>query len=161
MNADLRQRSSNGATQFDRKCRMTASSEPEPASVALEFHDSEVSSVKAVDGGIRVFFAAAYVHRSNGTPGVNSVRGYAPAVELHLEKAATFTCTLHECVGRLSDGELKMGDSLVSLVPLPFEGSGMVTLNLQFSNGTEFSAKGGSVHVFQTGSSRFVENFAC
>jgi hypothetical protein len=140
---------------------MTAPSEPELANSALEFHDSEVSSIEAVVGGIQVYFAAAHVHRSNGTPGVNAGKGYAQAVELRLGEAATFTCNLHECVGRLSDGELRIGDSLVNLIPLPFEGTGMVTLNLQFSSGTVFSAQGTSVNVSQTGSSRFVENFAC
>jgi hypothetical protein len=65
---------------------MTASSEPELANAALEFHDSEVSSIEAVAGDIQVFFAAAYVHRSNGTPGVNGGKGYVQAVELHLDE---------------------------------------------------------------------------
>jgi hypothetical protein len=33
---------------------MTASSESEPINAALEFHDSEVSSIEALAGGVQV-----------------------------------------------------------------------------------------------------------
>jgi hypothetical protein len=140
---------------------MTPSPESEPTNAALEFHDSEVSSIKAVAGGVHVCFAAACVHYSNGTPGVDAGKGFARAVKLHLHEVAAWSGNLNECVGNLSDGKLKVDDRWVNLVPLPFEEAGMVTLYLQFSSGTVFSAKGTSVNVSPTGPSRFVENFAC
>jgi len=127
---------------------------------AFEFHDSEVSKIEANTGALIVTFSAAYVHRSEGTPGVDNGEGYVQAVELQIA-GATWKGTLEECVGNLSDGDLFLTDTPVRLVPLPFEAAGRVRLELQFTNGTALWASGTSVQVRHAGEARFVELFSC
>lgn len=139
---------------------MNSSALPELSNTTLQFHDSEVSCVESLNGFVRVSFSAAHVQRSLGAPGPDASHGYAQAVELCLHQA-TWTGSLNECVGRLSDGALKVDGCAIKQVPLPFQDSGAVTLNLQFSNGAWLSASGTWVEVFQRGQPQFVESFAC
>ena len=132
----------------------------EQSSTALEFHDSEVSSVVAVNSDMHVVFSAAHVHRSSITLGSSASDGYVQAVELQLLQAV-WMGSLDECVGNLSECELKVDETSVQLVPLPFQAMGTVTLNLQFSNGAVLSATGTSVTLSQRDPPKFVENFAC
>lgn len=127
---------------------------------ALQFHDSEVSGVEAVNGDVRVCFSAASVHQSQGATGGEARDGYVSAVELCLHQAA-WSGLLGECVGSLSDGELSVDGGLIKSMPLPLQATGNVTLKLAFANGALLCATGTAVHVFQKGSPQFVENFAC
>ena len=139
---------------------MNPSHQSELLNTVLQFHDSEVSCVESVKGDVHVSFSAAHVQRSHGTPGRDVSHGYAQAVELCLYQAA-WSGILNECVGSLSEGELKVDGCAIKRVPLPFQNTGVVTLQLQFSNGAWLSATGTSVDVFQSGQPQFVENFAC
>ena len=130
------------------------------SSTTLEFHDSEMSSVVAVNSDMHVVFSAAHVHQSSSTPGRDASEGYVQAVELQLHQAV-WTGSLDECIGNLSEGELKVDEASVQLVPLPFQAIGKVTLSLQFSNGAVLSATGTSVTLSQRDPPKFVENFAC
>ena len=127
---------------------------------ALEFHDSEVSKVEANAGSVRVLFSAAYVHRSEGIPGVDNGEGYVQTVELQIA-GAIWKGSIDDCVGNISDGDLFVAGMPVRLVPLPFEATDEVRLELQFTNGSTLSTSGSSVHVRQTGEARFIERFAC
>ena len=134
---------------------------PELAPAALQFHDSEVSGVEAVNGDVRVSFsAAASVRRSQSATGWDACDGYAQAVALCLHQAA-WSGLLGECMGSLSDGELSVDGGLIKSVPLPLQATGHVTLKLAFANGALLCATGTAVHVFQRGQPQFVENFAC
>ncbi len=127
---------------------------------ALEFHDSEVSTVEANAGSVRVLFSAAYVHRSDGVAGVDDGEGYVQAVELRMDNA-TWKGSLEECVGKISDGDLLVADTPVRLVPLPYEARDNVRLELQFANGVALLVTGTAVHVYHTGEVRFIERLYC
>jgi hypothetical protein len=133
---------------------------PELAPTVLQFHDSEVSGVQAVNGDVLVCFSAASVQRPQGMPGGEARDGYVSAVELCLHQAA-WSGLLNECVGGLSAGELSVDGGLIKSVPLPWQATGHVTLKLAFANGAVLCATGTAVHVFQKGQPKFVENFAC
>lgn len=126
----------------------------------LEFHDSEVSLVEANAGSVRVLFSAAYVHRSEGIPGVDDGDGYVQAVELYIANA-TWEGTPDECVGKISDGDLFISGAPLRLVPLPFDVTDTVRLDLQFTNGATLSASGTSASLRQLGEAQFVERFTC
>jgi hypothetical protein len=126
----------------------------------LEFHDSEVSLVEANVDSVRVLFSAAYVHRSEGTPGVDDGDGYVQAVELYIANA-TWKGTPEECVGKISHGDLFISGAPLRLVPLPFEATDTVRLDLQFTNGATLSASGTPVRLRQLGEAQFVERFTC
>jgi hypothetical protein len=127
---------------------------------ALEFHDSEVSTVEASVGSVRILFSAAYVHRSEGTPGVDNGDGYVQEVEIQIANAA-WKGTPEEWVGKISDGDLFIKGTRLDLVPLPFEATDDVRLELQFTNGATLWASGTSVRVRHLGEARFVERFTC
>jgi hypothetical protein len=67
---------------------------------ALEFHDSEVSSVECTGSTLCVRFAAAYVHQSEGRPGADAGAGYVQSVEL-LFHEAQWSGNAQLCFGRL------------------------------------------------------------
>ena len=96
---------------------------------------------------------------SKGTPGVDSGEVFLQSIDIHLRDVVGWTDIISQCKGELSGGELKVDGDLISLVPLPFERAGDITLSLQFSDGTVFAAKGGAVQVLQTGTRKFVEHF--
>ena len=127
---------------------------------ALEFHDSNVLTVEADAGSVRVLFSAAYVHRSERTPGIDSGDGYVQEVVLHITNA-TWKGLPEECVGKISDGDLLIAGAPLRLVPLPFEATGEVRLELQFTNGATLLASGTSVRLRHLDEPRFVERFAC
>lgn len=53
---------------------------------AVELHDSQVISVR-LEGGTCVIELAAYVHDSDGTPGVDAGTGWTQAAQLTLHGA--------------------------------------------------------------------------
>ena len=129
--------------------------------IALEFHDSEVREIKAVDRGLQVSFSSAYVHHSTGRPGVDPGFGYAQALEMMLGEAV-WTGQLHECLGALSHGRVSIeGIRMTSLLPLPYEHTGSVGVELVFANGATLSTSAQSLRVRFQGDPHFIESFAC
>ena len=128
--------------------------------VALEFHDSEVSASQSKDGGLSVAFSAAYVHHSEGVPGVDTGSGYVQALEMLLQQA-TWSGSLGSCLGRLSDGHISVGGQHLPLVPLPYESRGPVKVELVFQNGESLTATAGRAIIRFVGEPRFVESFRC
>lgn len=127
---------------------------------ALEFHDSEVGLVEVGDGTLSVQFAAAYVHQSEGRPGFDSGAGYVQKLEL-LFRGAQWVGDPHLCFGKLSDGQLREGEQVRSLIPLPYESRVPVEVELVFQNGERLSVKSESAVLLSTGEPRFVESYAC
>jgi hypothetical protein len=127
---------------------------------ALEFHDSEVSSVQCTGGTLCVRFAAAYVHHSEGRPGTDAGTGYAQSLEL-LFHEAQWSGNVQLCLGKLSDGHLRQGEHTMSLVPLPYQSSTPVAAEFAFQNGEGLSVKAASAVIRFTGEPRFIESYAC
>jgi len=127
---------------------------------ALEFHDSEVSSVVADAGQASIRFSAAYVHRSVGIPGVDSGAGYTQAIEISLYQPI-WVGPLPECIGKLSDGQIEVNGQTLSLVPVPYTAEGQISLTMTFANGSEFSSSAKGIEVKQAGAPRYVEAFSC
>lgn len=128
--------------------------------VALEFHDSEVSTIQPKDGDLSILFSAAYVHRSEGAPGVDAGSGYTQALEIVLQRAS-WSGDLSACLGRLSGGCLCSGGQRLPLVPLPFQSDSPVSIELVFQNGESLASTAESVVVRFKGEPRFVESFKC
>jgi hypothetical protein len=128
--------------------------------VALEFHDSEVSAVQPQGEDLSISFSAAYVHRSEGAPGVDAGSGYAQALEILLQRA-TWSGELRACLGRLSGGHLCSDGQRLPLVPLPYESAGPISVELVFQNGDSLTATAERAVIRFTGEPRFVESFKC
>ena len=126
----------------------------------LELRDSEVWTIEASAGAVRVLFSAAYVRHSEESSDGDGGEVYAQGVELKVDNA-TWKGSLQECVGKISDGDLLVADTPVRLVPLPYEAADTVRLAIQFANGAALVVTGTAVHVHHTGEPRFVERYSC
>jgi hypothetical protein len=125
----------------------------------LEFHDSQVSKVQAGAEGLHIAFSSAYAHRSGDTPG-DVISGYVRPVEMLLS-ASVWNGPLEECIGKLSGGALCLDGQPLPRVPLPYENSGQIALELIFANGSALTAMAQSVVVRFSGEAHFVESFFC
>jgi hypothetical protein len=74
---------------------------------------------------------------------------------------ATWSGVLGSCLGKLSEGQMFVGEQRLSLVPLPFESSEPVKLDLMFQNGESLTAFASRAAIRFTGEPRFVESFGC
>ena len=127
---------------------------------ALEFHDSEVRAIQPKDGDLSIVFSAAYVHHSEGVPGVDAGSGYVQALEMFLQQAM-WSGSLKSCFGKLSDGHVSAGEQRLSLIPLPYESSAPVKVELVFQNGESLVATAARAVIRFIGEARFIESFRC
>jgi len=125
---------------------------------ALEFHDSHVESMVESGKTLRIILTA-YVHRSDGRPGVDAGAGYTQPVELVFAPVAAGSLSLQHS-GALCDGTLIANGQSMSLVPLPYSAAGHISLSLSFTSGATFSATATSVSCAATGEAQFVEHYA-
>ena len=126
---------------------------------SIEFHDSKVKLAEGINGTFRLLFSAAYVHRSEGRPGVDAGAGYVQPAEVVFSSASWSEPTA-ACVGNLSDGWVSVDGEKLSLVPLPFSASGLVSAEFVFESGAVLSVSASSIACSPTGEPRYVENYA-
>jgi hypothetical protein len=117
-----------------------------------------VESVCTKDGCVTLNFSEAYIHRSEGQPGVDSGSGHIQAAKFSVGEAH-FDGNLAECVGELSDGFITIAGTDLSLLPIPFSTSEPVKASFVFKNGSTLRVDGKSVECFSFGPSRFVEQY--
>ena len=126
---------------------------------AIEFHDSEVASVRAASGDVRLEFSAAYVHRSVGRPGIDAGEGFIQPAEV------VFSNAVHSesegpCIGELADGTVLVdGEEYSNHLPVPFAASGKVTGSFIFASGGVLTVTGGGVSCQVFGHAKFVEKY--
>lgn len=127
---------------------------------ALEFHDSEVSSVEFQGENFVIRLPAGYVHRSNGRPGIDDGAGFIQALEI----ACLGPVDVQQdpgCVGALSHGVLRADGQTLVMLPIPYEASGNIELELTFSNGSICRVHSRGITLKALGDARFVEWFKC
>lgn len=125
---------------------------------ALEFHDSTVQSLEIADGMVRVIFDHAYIHRSQGAPGIDPGQGDSQPLELVISDGECSPLTA-ECCGVISDGFVKIGAQALTLLPIPCVLTGDIVVQLDFGSGKSVTITGRSLHGFTTGKASFVETF--
>ena len=121
----------------------------------FEFHDSEVSEVRAEGPDLVLCFSAAFVQQAS-----DGVAGYARTLEMRLAGAET-EGPLQDGFGRLAEGELRVGADRIHPVLLPFVAQGPVRVSLRFNNGTQLSMQASAVTLRFGGDPRFMESYAC
>lgn len=125
---------------------------------ALELHDSDVSVVHGVGGTLRVLFSSAYVHRSDGRPGIDPGAGYVQLAEI-VFSGASWRGLSPECAGPLSDGVLTVSGEARSLIPLPYSAIGETKAEFIFASGAALSVSANAVNCSCSGEPRFVERY--
>ena len=126
---------------------------------ALEFHDSDVTELRPAASTLHLIFEPAYVHRSNGRPGVDAGSGFLQPAEIVFTDAQ-FTEKDGPCKGAISEGMISVsGKKFDSVLPLPFEASGKVSAEFTFESGAVLSVTATGVSCASTGPAELVDGY--
>jgi hypothetical protein len=96
---------------------------------AMEFHDSTFDGLDRDGANLTLRFSAAYIHESEGEPGLDAGIGWFQEVRLHFANAST-SGSMSELPCYLWDGQISLAGESLQMVPIPLEHSGKVDLKL-------------------------------
>jgi hypothetical protein len=101
------------------------------ANRAIEFHDSTFNGVEQEGADLALRFSAAYIHQSEGKPGIDAGSGWVQELRLLISDASLSG----EILGlpcNLSDGSISLDDKRFdNCVPIPLDYRGRVEVNLE------------------------------
>ena len=123
---------------------------------AIEFHDSTLDSVQVDGTNLTIRFSAAYIHESNGKPGLDAGSGWTQEALIHM-KGASVEGTIHELPCNLWDGSLRLGGDLFEMIPIPLAYEGGIEINLEQDG--KMRITGTHVHLELVGKAIYVEQF--
>ena len=125
----------------------------------VEIHDSTFAGIEAVGRDVVLHFAPAYVHCSEGRPGVDPGSGWLQDVGLVIREATVeslpsrFPCSL-------SDGCLSVGGAVwENGIPLPLASSGPASFSATTEDSESLVVRGVGVEAVTRGEPRYVEPF--
>ena len=124
----------------------------------IELHDSKVESIRIDDKNLVLVFSEAYVHQSQGRPGLDRGTGWAQRIQLEFFRASLDGIP-KALPDRISDGEFTVGKTAGFGIRLPFESNEPVLVSLIFQSGNEIQIFGERLTVIEHGPARFVEDF--
>ena len=90
------------------------------ANRAMEFHDSTFDGFHQDGTKLTHGFSAAFIHESNGEPGLDPGIDWVQEVRLRFENASV-TGAMSQLPCYLWDGELSLADRPIPMVPVPLE----------------------------------------
>ena len=128
--------------------------------VAIEMHDSECLAVEVNESGHGFVLFDAYVHRTEGEPGVAAGEGGVQRIRMKVEQM-----TIEGVVGKLPayvyHGSLTIGSSVQdNMVPFPAASSGPVRLRMMLSGDARIvTILGTGISVEPEGEFEYVEQF--
>ncbi|MFM2450748.1 MAG: hypothetical protein RIS44_3198 [Pseudomonadota bacterium] len=126
---------------------------------ALEFHDTRVSSITTAGDQLTLHLRAAYLHKSEGEPGVDNGSGWVQQGTLVFRGAEWHGTTLIGD-GWIIDGDLRIGSNKsMSVVPLPIRFSEAVSAQFSFANGCSIQITARSIELELIGAPEYVETF--
>ena len=127
---------------------------------AMEFHDSTFDGLQTDGANLTLRFSAAYIHESEGEPGLDAGISWVQEVRLHFGNAFT-SGSMSELPCYLWDGQISLADEWLQMVPVPLEYSGTVELKL-VENGQvdgQVEVTGTHVRMELSGEPKNVEKF--
>ena len=125
----------------------------------IELHDSTLSDVEINQTNATLTFDRAYVHCSEGTPGLDSGTGWSQQINLILRQVATAKIP-DDLPNDISDGYIIVnGNKLVNMIPLPFKVSGKIELMLITQYGKELKIDAELAYTEEIDQPIFIENF--
>jgi hypothetical protein len=125
---------------------------------ALELHDSVVMSVEQTREGV-VVRLAAYVHRSEGRPGIDAGVGVSQMVDLTFadgiveKRFDQLPCTLW--AGRIFFGTAALDE----LIPIPTSLTGALRFEAEGQDGGQLIIRSSGLDVVATSEGVYVEEF--
>lgn len=126
----------------------------------IEIHDSRVTAIVSRDGTVIVHFQPAYLHKSEGRPGVDAGTGWVQEARLIFTDAAA-SGVYPEWPCSVMEGELMAdGERHPNLIPVPFETSMPTELRLGFNSADTVTVTGRGARLELIGEPRYVEEFS-
>ncbi|MCI0559438.1 MAG: hypothetical protein MN733_13160 [Nitrososphaera sp.] len=126
----------------------------------IELHDSEIEDIASRgDGSAVIRFSTAYVHESDGVPGVDKGIGLVQRAELIIErgqmtgKAPSFPMQISSGFTALS------GKKQDNVITIPLDFSGEFEVQIVFVSGHEMSIRGVGAKPIMYGEPEYVEEF--
>lgn len=125
---------------------------------AIEIHDSYLTSM-ATHGDLLELRFSAYIHKSEGSPGVQAGTGWTQEVTLVFGNGSV-EGSIIEWPADLYDGTLEIdGEASENMVPIPLDRKGTVRLTLKPKSDDPIVVRGDSVRLELQGIATFVEEF--
>ncbi len=125
----------------------------------VEIHDSTFAGIEAVGPDVVVRLAPAYVHHSEGRPGVDPGSVWLQDVDLIIRQAA-IESSPSRFPGWLSEGILSIGEAIwENVIPLPLTAPGVVSFSADTGEGETLVVRGMDAEALPRGEPRYVEPF--
>ncbi len=130
---------------------------------AIELHDSKIESIELDTSQAIITFSHAYIHQSDGVPGIDSGTGWSQKAKLKIKNVPKLEMPKHLPYS-IGDGVLKLDDTeYPNEIPIPLSHNGTVTLNLLVANAEgsyiEISVAGSGVELELIGEAEYIEDF--
>ncbi len=123
----------------------------------MEFHDSTFDGVERDGNNLALRFSAAYIHQSEGKPGVDAGSGWVQELRFHVSDASQ-TGVIVDLPCDLWGGSVSLDDKrLENVIPLPLDYRGRVEIRLEQTTGLTITGTGLRVEV--CGKPKYVEEF--
>jgi hypothetical protein len=124
---------------------------------AIEFHDSTLDGVEREGADLALRFSAAYIHQSEGKPGVDAGSGWVQAVRLHISDAS-LSGEILDLPCDLWDGSISLdNERFDNCVPIPLDYRGRVEVNLEQDG--KLTVIGTRLRVELLGQPKYMEEF--
>lgn len=124
---------------------------------ALEFHDSRLFRLHQLGRKIIIQFEPAYLHCSDGEPGISPGSGWHQNAELVFRSASIDGSPDSE--GSVSEGTLDFQGVKLNLVPAQCRVCGGVAASFTLSNGNSLKIKAESVELRLLGEPVYIDKF--
>ena len=126
----------------------------------IEIHDSELKSLKVSDGHIILELSPAYIHMSDGRPGIDAGTGW-------IQNAVIRVCgegllgSISELPCDLWDGYLKVnGEFFDNLIPIPLDSAGNIELQFTSKSGESLRIRGDHITLELLDEPKYIEDFS-
>lgn len=124
---------------------------------ALEFHDSKLAGLQQLGRRIVIQFEPAYLHCSDGEPGVSPGSGWHQDAELIFGSASVDGPA--DTQGPVSEGTLNLQGVELNLIPAPCRVCGGVAAHFTLSNGDTVDIRAESMELRLLGEAIYIEQF--
>jgi hypothetical protein len=123
----------------------------------IEFHDATVDAIGTSGESVTIYLSA-YVHRWEHRDGSWAGTGWTQPVTVVVSKPTMPIATIEKPVD-VSDGTVRLNEAVHdNLVPLPFEGIGMVRVVMRLVDGAVIEIVGDQMKLAAAGDAGFVED---
>jgi hypothetical protein len=124
---------------------------------AMEFHDSTFDGVEREGTDVMLRFSAAYIHQSEGEPGVDAGSGWTQELRLQISDAS-FSGEMLDPPCDLWDGSVSLDNQRFdNCVPIPLDYRGRIEVNLVQDG--KLTVVGSRLRVELLGQPKYVEEF--